>query len=218
MAFLIAFLTPALYIAVTNYHQEMIPTDLVLAIAGSRETLPFPAVLEVLLMEVAFELIREAGTRIPTTIGPTIGIVGALILGQAAVEANIVSPILIIIVAVTGLSNFSIPSYTFAFSIRIVRFAFIFAGALLGFYGITLTWIILSAILFTKKSFGINYFAPVTPVTSKEKDFLIRFPIWQREKRPDYLNPLDKTREPKISRKWTEEDPVYSYERENKNE
>jgi spore germination protein KA len=217
-ALLIAILLPSFYVAITSFHQEMIPTELLIAIAQAKENVPFPTLVEVILMEISFELIREAGVRIPGMIGNTLGIIGALILGQAAVQANIVSPILIIIVAVTGLSNFSIPSYTFGFSIRIIRFAFIFAGAVLGFYGITLTWIILSAILFTKKSFGINYFAPVTPVTSKDKDFLIRFPIWKREKRPDYLNPLDKTREPKISRKWTEEDPVYSYERENKND
>lgn len=217
-ALLFAILLPSFYVAITSFHQEMIPTELLIAIAQAKESVPFPTLVEVILMEVSFELIREAGVRIPGMIGNTLGIIGALILGQAAVQANIVSPILIIIVAVTGLSNFSIPSYTFAFSIRIIRFVFIFAGAVLGFYGITITWIILSAILFTKKSFGVNYFAPVTPVTSKEKDFLIKFPIWKREKRPDYINPLDEIREPKISRKWTVEDPVFSYERENKDD
>lgn len=217
-ALLIAILLPSFYVAITNFHQEMIPTELLIAIAQAKESVPFPTLLEVILMEVSFELIREAGVRIPGMIGNTLGIIGALILGQAAVQANIVSPILIIIVAVTGLSNFSIPNYNFAFSIRILRFMFIFAGSLLGFYGITIAWIILSTILFTKKSFGVNYFAPVTPVINKEKDFLIKFPVWKREKRPDYLNPLDKTREPEISKRWTEEDPVYSYERENNND
>lgn len=217
-ALLIAILLPSFYVAITSFHQEMIPTELLIAIAQAKENVPFPTIVEVMLMEISFELIREAGIRIPGMIGNTLGIIGALILGQAAVQANIVSPILIIVVAVTGLSNFSIPSYTFAFSIRILRFIFIFSGALLGFYGITITWIILSTLLFSKKSFGINYFAPVTPVTKKERDFLIKQPIWRRDKRPDYLNPLDNSREPEISRTWAEEDPKYSYERKNRND
>jgi spore germination protein KA len=217
-ALLIALLLPSLYVAITNFHQEMIPTELLIAIAQAKENVPFPTLVEVMLMEISFELIREAGIRIPGMIGNTLGIIGALILGQAAVQANIVSPILIIVVAVTGLSNFSIPSYTFGFSIRILRFVFIFAGSLLGFYGITIGWIILSAIIFHKKSFGINYFAPVTPVTTMEKDFLIKHPIWRREKRPDYLNPLDITRQPEISRDWIQQEPKYSHERKNKND
>jgi spore germination protein KA len=217
-ALLFAILLPSFYVAITSFHQEMIPTELLISIAQAKENVPFPTLVEVILMEISFELIREAGIRIPGMIGNTLGIIGALILGQAAVQASIVSPILIIIVAVTGLSNFTIPSYTFAFSIRILRFIFIFAGATLGFYGITITWIVLSCIIFCRKSFGVNYFAPITPVTKRERDFLIKFPIWKREKRPDYLNPLDETRSEKISRKWTEEDPVYSYDRENKDD
>jgi spore germination protein KA len=217
-ALLIALLLPAVYVAITSFHQEMIPTELLIAIAQAKENVPFPTIVEVMLMEVSFELIREAGIRIPGMIGNTLGIIGALILGQAAVQANIVSPILIIVVAVTGLSNFSIPSYTFAFSIRILRFIFIFSGALLGFYGITITWIIVTILIFSKKSFGINYFAPVTPVTNKERDFLIKQPVWRQEKRPDYLNPLDETRQPEVSREWIKEDTKYSYERKNRND
>ncbi|MBC7326018.1 MAG: spore germination protein, partial [Moorella sp. (in: Bacteria)] len=104
--FLATFL-PGLYIAVISHHHEMIPTDLLLAISASRENVPFPSIVEVLIMEVSFELIREASIRVPGPIGPTLGIVGALILGQAAVAANIVSPILIIIVAVTAIGSFA---------------------------------------------------------------------------------------------------------------
>lgn len=217
-ALLNAILLPSFYVAMTNFHQEMIPTELLIAIAQAKENVPFPTIVEVMLMEISFELIREAGIRIPGMIGNTLGIIGALILGQAAVQANIVSPILIIIVAITGLSNFTIPSYTFGFSIRILRFIFIFAGALLGFYGITITWIILTAVIFSKKSFGINYFAPITPVMRRERDFLIRHPVWRKEKRPDYLNTLDETSQPKVSRKWTEEDSKYSHERKNRHD
>ncbi|MDB5085099.1 MAG: spore germination protein, partial [Bacilli bacterium] len=125
---LLAMLLPALYIAVTNFHPEMIPSDFLFTIAASRERVPFPLVVEVLLMEFSIELIREAGIRIPSVIGPTIGIVGALILGQAAVSAGIVSPILVITVAVTALASFTLPNYNFGFAVRAVRFLFIVAA------------------------------------------------------------------------------------------
>jgi spore germination protein KA len=215
---LIAILLPGIYLAVTNFHQEMIPTELLIAIAKSKENVPFPVIVEVVLMEISFELIREAGIRMPGIIGNTLGIIGALILGQAAVQANIVSPVLIIVVSVTGLSNFAIPSYSFAFSIRILRFVFIIAGTLLGFFGITVAWITISCLAFNMKSFGVNFFAPVAPVAKQGKDYLIRYPVWEQEKRPDYLNTLDTDRQPKESRAWAKEDPEVNYERDKKND
>ncbi|MFZ5814250.1 MAG: spore germination protein, partial [Bacillota bacterium] len=127
-SFYMALLVPGLYVAIANYHQEMIPTTLMLAISGNRETVPIPVVLEVLVMETMFELIREAGVRIPTIIGPTIGIVGALILGQAAVQAGIISPILVIITSGTALASFAIPNYGLQFAVRVLRFAYVLAG------------------------------------------------------------------------------------------
>ncbi|MCQ2560336.1 MAG: spore germination protein, partial [Clostridia bacterium] len=106
LAFLISFLLPGLYVAIMLYHQEMLPTELLMAVAANREQVPFPTIVEILLMEVSFELVREAGIRVPGLIGPTIGIIGGLILGQASVEANLVSPILVVLVAVTGLASF----------------------------------------------------------------------------------------------------------------
>ena len=133
----LSLLLPGLYVAITNFHHEMIPTDLLIAIESSREAVPFPSVMEILMMEFAFELIREAGIRIPGPIGPTLGIIGALILGQAAVAANIVSPILIIIVAVTGIGSFAVPNFSLAFSCRIFRFVYIILAALAGFLGLS---------------------------------------------------------------------------------
>jgi len=115
LALTVTLLLPGLYISITNYHQELIPTELLFAIISSRLEVPFPVIIEILIMEVSFELIREAGLRVPSPVGPTIGIVGALILGEAAVSANIVSPILIIIVALTGISSFAIPDYSLRF-------------------------------------------------------------------------------------------------------
>ncbi|MBK1811254.1 spore germination protein [Clostridium sp. YIM B02505] len=209
----IATLLPSIYVAMTNFHQEMIPTDLLIAIVKAKENVPFPTIVEVVLMEFSFELIREAGIRIPGIIGNTLGIIGALILGQAAVQANIVSPVLIIIVAITGLGNFAIPSFSLGLAIRLIRFGFIASGALLGFYGITCFMMLIGIYLVNIKSFGMPIFAPVLPRTSKSKDYIVRYPVWKQEEMVDSINPLDSTRQPKIARKWTEEDPNYNYDR-----
>lgn len=202
-AVFMSLLLPGLYLAITNYHQEMLPTDLLFAIEAAREKVPFPSLIEILIMEVSFELIREAGIRIPGPIGPTLGIIGALILGQAAVAANIVSPILIIIVAVTGIGSFAVPNFSLAFSIRILRFIYIFLGALAGLLGITLGLFMEALWLVSTKSFGVPFLVPFAPVTGGAfLDDLVRAPIWKQEKRPDYLNPKDKRRQAKISRKW----------------
>jgi len=208
-----ATLLPALYLAITNFHQEMIPTDLLIAIVKAKENVPFPTIVEVLLMEVSFELIREAGIRIPGVIGNTLGIIGALILGQAAVQANIVSPVLIIVVAITGLGNFAVPNVSLALGVRLLRFVFIFLGAFLGFYGITAVFMIIGMYLVSQKSFGVPFVAPVAPRTKRSSDLMIRSPIWKQEKRPDGLNPIGAGRQPKVTRKWTQEDPNFSYDR-----
>ena len=205
-AIIISLLLPGLYIAVTNFHQEMIPTDLLLAISASRERMPFPSVVEMLIMEFSFELIREAGLRIPGPIGPTISIIGALILGQAAVSANIVSPVLIIIVAVTGLGSFAIPSFSLAFGLRILRFAYIVLGSVAGFLGITLGVFMHGLLMVSAKSFGVPFMAPFAPLTSgMGVDGITRAPIWENELRPDFLNAKDKRKQPQISRKWVRE-------------
>lgn len=199
---------PGLYVALTNFHREMIPTDLLIAIAKARENVPFPTIVEVFLMEISFELIREAGIRIPGIIGNTIGIIGALILGQAAVQANLVSPVLIIIVAITGLGNFAIPDFSVAFAARISRLVYIVLGALLGFYGISLGVVVGAVMLACTKSFGVPLLTFFGPKVSNSNDIVLRRPVWMQETRPDDVNPLDVTRQPEISRKWVEESPA----------
>lgn len=204
LAVIVSLLLPAIYLAVTNFHQEMIPTDLLFAIEASREKVPFPSILEILIMEVSFELIREAGVRIPGPIGPTLGIIGALILGQAAVAANIVSPVLIIIVAVTGIGSFAIPSFSMALGYRVLRFGYIFLGASAGLFGITAGLFIQGIIMVSTKSFGVPYLAPFAPKTSENLFAQVfRNPIWQEETRPDYLNPQKIKKQNNISRGWT---------------
>jgi spore germination protein KA len=203
LAFLLSTFLPGLYVALVLYHQSMLPVDLLYSIAIARENVPFPTVVEILLMEISFELIREAGVRVPGVIGTTLGIIGALILGQAAVAASIVSPILIIIVAVTGLGSFAIPSYSLASGVRITRFAFIFLGATFGFYGISAGIFLLGCLACSMKSFGVPYLAPSAPkVKSTSLLPFVRKPIWTEDMRGDPFNPIDRRKQPEISRGW----------------
>lgn len=201
-AIFIALLLPAVYIGIVNYHQEMIPTDLLLAITASREAVPFPSIVETLFMEFSFELIREAGTRIPSVIGPTIGIVGALILGQAAVSASIVSPILIIIVAITALGSFAVPNYNASFTIRLLRFGFTFLGGLMGFFGIAFGIFIMALHVANLSSFGVPFFSPISPYRPQSNDRVIRPFNFKQPYRPVYLRPLDWIRQKKQTRPW----------------
>lgn len=205
LAFYISFLLPGVYLSIVLFHQEMIPTELLLAIAGNRERVPFPSVVELLLLEFSFELVREAGVRIPGVIGTTIGIVGALILGQASVQANIVSPILVVLVAVTGLSSFAVPNFALAFSLRIYRFFYIMLGALLGFFGITIGLFVQILLTTNLQSFGVPYLSPSGPRTRLGYDVVYRLPLFFHETRPDYNNAQDVRRAPRISRGWVKQ-------------
>ncbi|MBL0389024.1 spore germination protein [Tumebacillus sp. ITR2] len=189
-----ALYAPGIYIALTNFQPEMIPTDLMLAIAGSRETLPFPTFLEILIMEFAFELIREAGLRLPSVIGSTIGIVGALILGQAAVQANIISPILVILVSITGLGSFAIPNQDLSFAIRIFRFVFLALGGTLGFLGISVGTVFMLAHIVSLQSFGVPFMAPRFPHMKSNRDFIFRGQNWLQKVYGQHTRPQQEER------------------------
>jgi spore germination protein KA len=191
VALFITLFTSAIYVGITTFHAEMIPPDLLLAIASSREKVPFPAVIEILIMEAAFELIREAGLRVPSPIGPTIGIVGALILGQAAVEANIISPIVIIVVALGGLSSFAVADLSLNFAVRLIRFAFILSAALFGIYGMTAFFAAGIFYLVSLKSFGVPYLAPLSPTYQSSKDTIFRRLVKNEKFRPGFLKTAD---------------------------
>lgn len=205
ISFFLGVITPAFYIAITNYHPEMIPTDLLLAIAASRENVPFPVIAEVLMMEFSFELIREAGLRIPSLMGPTIGIVGALILGQAAVQANIVSPLLVIVVAVTALSSFTIPNIAFSYTVRLMRFLFIAMASVTGFLGIAFCLMLLTFIVTGMKSLGVSMLAPIAPFRPRSGDIVLRRPFFSFDSMPKYVKPQLKYLQVKLIRKW---DPI----------
>ena len=200
---LLSLLLPGMYIAITNYHQELIPTELLFTIAAARESVPFPTFVEILLMEISFELIREAGLRVPTPLGSTIGIVGALILGEAAVSASLVSPVLIIIIAITGICSFSIPDFSLNFTFRIYRFIYIILGYVAGFLGISVVLFIQLVIMCKLKSFGSPYINPY--ILNKNKRSISSYfipPIWKRERTSVFLHAQKKFSQKKISMVW----------------
>lgn len=198
----ITLLLPGLYVAITSFHEEILPTELLFSILASRENVPFPVIFELLIMEISFELIREAGLRVPSPVGPTIGIVGALVLGQAAVTADIVSPILIIIVAITGIASFTIPDFIYGFHLRYFRFAFILLGYMAGFLGIGIGLFVYLSLLCSLNSFGIPLTVPIAPKTSKKNNGYFLSPIWKREFRASYISSKRSRAQDNISMKW----------------
>lgn len=205
---LIACLMPGMYLAISTYHPEAIPTDLLLSIAGARSKVPFPTLFEIIMLDIAIELVREGGIRMPGILGPTIGIVGALILGQAAVAANLVSQIVVIIVSVSGLASFAIPEYRLASTLRILRFVFVTIALFSGLAGIAAGILLLLAVLSSMKSFGMPYLSPLAPKSKSGPDIISRKLVYQQEHRPDDLNTRDNIRQPPISRLWTRQKPV----------
>jgi spore germination protein KA len=172
--------------------------------AAGRSTVPFPSIVEALLMEFSIEILREASVRLPGPIGPTIGIVGALVIGEAAVSAGIVSPIMVIIVALTTICSFASPSYSAAIALRMLRFPIMAAASVLGLYGIMVLIILIFIHLSALKSFGVPYLAPFAPSRPNDmKDTLIRSPLSWMKKRPKFFHPGNIKR----SKPYESEDP-----------
>ncbi|WP_433942903.1 spore germination protein [Paenibacillus sp. SN-8-1] len=185
VSFFVALLLPSIYIATTTFHQEMLPTTLLIALAAQRESTPLPALLEALVMEITFEVIREAGVRMPRAIGPAISIVGALVLGQAAVQAGIVSAAMVIVVSFTAISNFVLPAINMAGAVRLLRFVLMFLAGTLGLFGILAGLVPILAHLSSLQSFGVPYLTPLAPFNKTNlKDFILRAPWWKMKKRP----------------------------------
>jgi spore germination protein KA len=195
-SFFISLVLPGFYVALLTFHQEMMPTPLILSIAAQREGVPFPVVVETFVMEATFELLREAGTRMPRLVGPAISIIGALVLGDAAIRAGLVSPAMVVVVAFTGIASLSAPLYSIATGARILRFALIILGGTMGLFGVVAGLFGLLIHLCSIRSFGTPFLEPLAPVVFADwKDAMVRLPWWAMRTRPRLLGVRDSVRE-----------------------
>lgn len=193
----LALMAPALYISFISFHPGLIPTELALSIIETRQGVPFPPLIEVLILEVSIEVLREAGIRLPKPIGPAMGIVGGLIIGDAAVQAGIVSPFLVIVIAVTAISSFSIPTYSAGITLRLLRFVGMLFAAFLGMFGTILFFLLLCSHLTKLRSFGVPYLTPVSPYRARDwKDLFVRAPLLLMKRRPAMLKTQKTKRKP----------------------
>ena len=194
ISFYMTLFLPALYVALVSYHPELIPTQLLFTIAASREGVPFPSLIEALIIALFYEILQEAGTRLPRKIGQTIGIVGGIVIGEIAVQAGIVTPLMVIAISLTAIAAFTLPNYSLAIGLRVMRFGAIFAATILGLYGIILVFIMIHIHLANLKSIGIPYSAPFAPnYLGDLKNVIIRAPITTltKQQTQPFLEPAD---------------------------
>lgn len=195
LAAFIALMAPSLYISFISFHPGLIPTELAITIIETRQGVPFPSLIEVLILEVSIEILREAGIRLPKPIGPAMGIVGGLVIGEAAVQAGIVSPFLVIVVAVTAISSFSIPTYSAGITLRVLRFVGMLFASILGMFGTILFFLLICSHLTKLRSFGIPYLVPFSPFRwSDWKDLFFRAPLALMKRRPVMMKPQNDKR------------------------
>lgn len=214
-SYLMSILLPGFYVAVINFHSELIPVDLLLRVASTREGVPFPLIIEAFLMETIFEVLREAGVRLPKAIGSAISIVGALILGEAAINAGLASPPMIVIVALTAIASFTVPDFAFGITARLLRFIFLLLGGSLGLFGIQFGIIFILIHLCTLRSFGQPYFQPFGPLVWQDlKDSFVRMPWWSFVLRPKLMG----GREPQRQKKKQNPEPPVVGKDEHKDE
>lgn len=197
VAVFISILLPGFYVATVNFHQELLPTALLLRITSSREGVPFPVFAEILIMELLFEILREAGIRLPATIGPAISIVGALVLGEAAIRAGMVSPAVVIVIAMTAIAGFTTPVYSMSIAFRLTRFAFTLLAAVLGLFGVQFGLLLLIVHLCSLRSLGVPYMTPIAPFIIEDmKDNIFRLWVWARDTRPKLIGGRHPERQP----------------------
>ena len=195
-ALLLSMALPAFYVAVAMYHQELIPTKLLLSIIEAKQNVPFSTAIEVLGMIIAFSLLQEAGLRLPSPIGDTVSIIGALIVGQSAVEARVISPIAIIVVAISGIAAYALPSQDMGYAVRLLRFAMVLTAILGGLYGVGLVLCLVVFGLSSMDSFGINYTAPLSDgLPHSLRRLLLRIPKRDNKYRDPLLHTPDKRRQ-----------------------
>ncbi|ARI78197.1 spore germination protein [Halobacillus mangrovi] len=210
-SFIIAVALPAFYIAIISYHYEVLPDDLLIPVKSSINEIAYPPLLEALIMVIIIELIRESGIRLPSPVGQTIGIVGGLVIGDAVVRAGLVSNLMVIVIALTAIASFVVPSNELSTTLRLLTFPIIFLAGTFGFIGIVFGFLFLTIHLTRLESFGVPYFSPVAPLSIKDlKDTFIRLPLFMMKKRPKDAHPL-KAEAMQESREWVKDE-------QNKNE
>ncbi|TDF95977.1 spore germination protein [Paenibacillus piri] len=230
LALFFSLITPSLYVAIISFNPELIPTEFAVAVSGGRAGVPFPSVVEVLIMEASMEVLREATLRLPQQIGGALSIVGVLVIGQAAVAAGFVSPITVVVIALTTIGSFATPAYNAALALRLLRFPMVFLAGMFGLYGVMVGLIIIANHMLSLRSFGVPYLSPVIPGNFEGiKDTIMRSPLWSMRKRPTILHTpndmrIGKSTEAKLNeaahntlnplkvgnKKWGEEDGVSS--------
>nr|WP_091838172.1 spore germination protein [Marininema halotolerans] len=200
-AFFITITLPSFYIAAITFHYEILPLDLLISIGVSREKVPFPPIIEAIVMEISLEMIREAGVRLPAPIGQTIGVVGGIVIGQAAVQAGVVSNIMVIVVAITAISSFIIPNLDVSLGARLIRFPMMLIATIYGLVGIAVGLMIVFANIINMESLGEPYGSPFSPIKFIDwKDTWVRFPLWKMDQRPTSTNSVQTMRQ-RTSRK-----------------
>ncbi|KGA98899.1 spore germination protein GerA [Alkalihalobacillus alcalophilus ATCC 27647 = CGMCC 1.3604] len=189
VALLFSLIFPALYVSFISFNPELIPTEFAVAVAGGRAGVPYPAVVEVLLIETAMEVLREATVRLPKQFGGAISIVGVLVIGEAAVSAGLSSPVTVVVIALTTIGSFATPAYSASFALRLLRFPLVILAGLFGLYGVIVGVILILNHMLSLKSFGVPYMSPISPENIHGmKDTLIRSPIWWVPRRPAFLH------------------------------
>jgi spore germination protein KA len=191
---LTALLAPAFYVAITTFHQDLIPTDFLSSILSSRSSVPFPGMVEAMVMVLAFEVLLEAGIRLPKAFGQTIGVVGAILIGQVAVTAGIVSPMVVLTIALTAIASYTLASLGLSTGVRLLRFVLIIAAGCFGLFGVMAAFTIVTFQLCAQRSFGVPYLTPLAPLSLGDlKDTFVRVPIWAMRMRPrlqGYVEPV----------------------------
>jgi spore germination protein KA len=208
VAIIFSLIFPSLYVSIISFNPELIPTEFAVAVAGGRAGVPFPAVIEVLVMEISMEVLREATIRMPQQVGGALSIVGVLVVGEAAVEAGFASPITVVIIALTTIGSFATPAYDAALALRILRFSLVILAGIFGLYGVMAGLILITNHMLSLKSFGVPYFSPVIPGNAQGmKDSLFRGQLWTMNKRPASYQPQDTTKLGHETQEFVQQEP-----------
>ncbi|WP_157256852.1 spore germination protein [Paenibacillus sp. Soil750] len=208
VALVFSLIFPSLYVALISFNPELIPTEFAVAVAGGRAGVPFPSVIEVLIMEISMEVLREATLRLPQQVGGALSIVGVLVVGQAAVAAGFISPITVVIIALTTIGSFATPAYNAALALRLLRFPLVILSGIFGLYGVMIGLILIANHMLSLRSFGVPYLSPIVPGNFQGmKDTLARLPLWSMPKRPALLYTPNATRLGKITQEMSGEAP-----------